>query len=49
MRLRRRDASLQTIGDILGHRSPASTSTSLRLSADDLRNAALDLTVEEAP
>ena len=49
MRLLRDSASLQTIGDILGHRSPASTSVYLRLSAEDLREAALDLPVEEAP
>ena len=48
MRLRRRDASLQTIGDILDPRSPASPSTYQRLSADDLRVAALDLPIEEA-
>ena len=35
------------IGDLLAHRSPASTSTYLRLSAHDLREAALELPVEE--
>ena len=47
MRLLRRDASLQAIGDLLGHRRPDSTFVYLRLSADDLRDAALELPVEE--
>ena len=47
MRLLRRDASLEVIGDLLGHRSPASTCAYLRLSADDLREAALELPAEE--
>ena len=47
MQLLRRDASLEVIGDLLGHRSPASTCAYLRLSADDLRAAALDLPIEE--
>ncbi len=32
---------LKTIGDILGHRSPESTSTYLRLATEDLREAPL--------
>jgi integrase/recombinase XerD len=32
---------LKTIGDILGHRSAASTSTYLRLATDDLREVPL--------
>ena len=47
MQLLRHDASLEVIGDLLGHRSPASTCAYLRLSADDLRAAALDLPIEE--
>jgi integrase/recombinase XerD len=33
--------SLKTIGDILGHRSPESTSTYLRLATEDLREVSL--------
>ena len=47
MQLLRRDAPLEMIGDLLAHRRPASTSTYLRLSPHDLREAALELPVEE--
>ena len=45
MHLLRRNTSVKTIGDLLGHRSLASTGAYLRLHADDLRAAALELPV----
>jgi site-specific recombinase XerD len=39
----REGASLKTIGDLLGHRSPESTGVYLRLDVDDLRDVALPL------
>ncbi len=41
LRLLRQGTSLKGIGDILGHRSPVSTSTYLRLDVEDLRQVAL--------
>jgi len=41
MRLLRQGATTKAIGDILGHRSPHSTSAYLRLDVDDLRTVAL--------
>jgi len=35
------ETSLKTIGDILGHRCPESTSTYLRLATEDLREVSL--------
>lgn len=43
MHLLRQGTPLKTIGDLLGHRSPESTCSYLRLHTDDLRDAALDL------
>ena len=43
LRLLRQNTSVKIIGDLLGHRSVASTGTYLRLHADDLRAAALEL------
>lgn len=43
MHLLRQDASVKTIGDLLGHRSLASTGTYLRLHHEHLRAAALEL------
>jgi len=41
--LLRQGATLKTIGDVLGHRSPESTCVYLRLKVEDLREAALPL------
>jgi site-specific recombinase XerD len=41
--LLRRGAAIKEIGDVLGHRSPASTTAYLRLAIDDLRTIALDI------
>jgi len=41
LRLLRQGISLKGIGDVLGHRSPASTSHYLRMDVDDLRRVAL--------
>lgn len=43
MHLLRRDTSLKTIGDLLGHRSAESTGVYLRLQVEDLRDVALGL------
>ena len=43
LHLLRQNTSVKVIGDLLGHRSVASTGTYLRLHADDLRAAALEL------
>jgi integrase/recombinase XerD len=43
--LLRRDVPLKTIGDILGHQVPHSTTAYLRLAMDDLRTVALDVPV----
>ena len=40
---------LKTIGDILGHRSAASTSAYLRLATDDLREVSLPVPGRERP
>ena len=44
--LLRQNTSLKTIGDLLGHRSPNSTASYLRLNLEDLRDAALELPSE---
>lgn len=44
--LLRQNTSLKTIGDLLGHRSPRSTVSYLRLNVEDLRDAALELPSE---
>lgn len=41
--LLRQGQSLKTIGDLLGHRSPESTATYIRLATDDLREVALSM------
>jgi integrase len=41
----RRDISLKTIGDILGHRIPESTASYIRLKTEDLRDVALNVPV----
>jgi site-specific recombinase XerD len=41
--LLRQGATLKSIGDVLGHRSPESTGVYLRLKVEDLREAALPL------
>ena len=41
--LLRQNVSLKTIGDLLGHRSPQSTASYLRLNVEDLRDAALEV------
>ena len=46
LHLLRHKAPLAAISNLLGHRSPESTGVYLRLSTDDLRDAALDLPVE---
>jgi integrase len=43
LRLMRRGVPLQTIGDVLGHQAPKSTTVYLRLAMDDLRTVALDI------
>ena len=45
--LLRQSTPLKTIGDLLGHRSPRSTVSYLRLNVEDLRDAALELPSEE--
>ena len=47
MRLLRQGVPLKAIGDLLGHFSPHSTCVYLRLNAEDLRDAALDLPTRE--
>jgi integrase len=37
---------LKTIGDLLGHRSPTSTSVYLKLATEDLRSVALEIPLE---
>ena len=44
--LLRQNTPLKTIGDLLGHRNPRSTMSYLRLSVEDLRDAALELPCE---
>jgi len=41
--LLRTNVSLKTIGDILGHRAPKSTTAYLRLATEDLRSVGLDI------
>jgi len=36
---------MKTIGDVLGHRSPESTTTYLRLATEDLRTVALPVPI----
>jgi site-specific recombinase XerD len=43
LHLLRQGTPLKTIGDLLGHRSPESTTTYLRLATEDLRTVALPL------
>ena len=43
MHVLRQDASVKMIGDLLGHRSLASTGTYLRLHREPLRAAVLDV------
>ena len=43
LRLLRQGTPLKTIGDLLGHRSPESTTAYLRLATEDLRTVALPL------
>ena len=45
LHLLRQGVSLKTIGDLLGHRSPESTTTYLRLATEDLRTVALPVPV----
>jgi len=45
LQLLRQGVSLKTIGDLLGHRSPESTTAYLRLATEDLRMVALPLPV----
>jgi integrase/recombinase XerD len=45
--LLKKGTPLKTIGDILGHRSPASTSTYLRLATEDLREVPLPIPGKE--
>jgi len=49
MRLLGAGVGMKLIGDLLGHRSLASTSTYLRIQTDMLRDAALDMPVQVAP
>jgi site-specific recombinase XerD len=46
--LLRRGVPLKTIGDLLGHRSPESTTAYLRLATEDLRTVALSLPARTA-
>jgi len=46
--LLRRGVPLKTIGDLLGHRSPESTTVYLRLATEDLRTVALPLPARRA-
>jgi integrase/recombinase XerD len=41
LHLLRQGVPLKTIGDVLGHRSPDSTTAYLRLATEDLRTVAL--------
>jgi integrase len=41
--LLRAQVPFKTIGDLLGHRSPASTTVYLKLATDDLRSVALEV------
>ena len=41
--LLRAQVAFKTIGDLLGHRSPASTGIYLKLATDDLRSVALEV------
>ena len=43
LHLLRQGVPLKTIGDVLGHRSPESTTVYLRLATEDLRTVALPL------
>ena len=43
VKLLRAQVPLKTIGDLLGHRSPASTAGYLKLATDDLRSVALEV------
>jgi site-specific recombinase XerD len=45
--LLRGGASLKTIGDLLGHRVPASTAIYCKLAVDDLRTVALEIPISE--
>lgn len=45
LRLLRQGVPLKTIGDVLGHRSPESTTAYLRLATDDLRTVALPVPI----
>lgn len=49
MRLLGAGVGVKLIGDLLGHRSLASTSTYLRIQTDMLRDAALDMPAQVAP
>jgi integrase/recombinase XerD len=49
MRLLGAGVGVKLIGDLLGHRSLASTSTYLRIQTDMLRDAALDMPTQVAP
>ena len=49
MRLLGAGVGMKLIGDLLGHRSLASTSTYLRIQTDMLRDAALDMPAQVAP
>ena len=45
LHLMRQGVALKTIGDLLGHRSPESTTAYLRLATEDLRRVALPMPV----
>lgn len=47
--LLRRQTSMKTIGDLLGHRSAESTSVYLRLQVEDLRDVALPIPAADVP
>jgi len=49
MRLLGAGVGVKLIGDLLGHRSLASTSVYLRIQTDMLRDAALDMPAQVAP
>ena len=49
MRLLGAGVSMKLIGDLMGHRSLASTSAYLRIQMDMLRDVALDVPAEVAP
>ena len=40
---------LKTIGDLLGHRAPSSTSVYLKLATEDLRSVGLEVPQEVMP